>query len=155
VVYVEPIELREQNARVRDIAEADDGSIVLWLDNGSIAALEPVLEEEMRRAQSGSATHLRGQLLFARCTVCHSARDGTSHGIGPDLAGVVERRIGGAAGYSYSRALATRSGTWSASRLDEFLANPQRFAPGTSMQFEGIPDRADRAELIDYLKTLK
>lgn len=81
--------------------------------------------------------------------------DGTSHGIGPDLSGILGRRIAGATGYGYSNALATVSGKWSAKKLDEFMANPQLFSPGTSMAFPGIPDPADRAALIQYLTTSK
>jgi len=81
--------------------------------------------------------------------------DGTSHGIGPDLAGVVNRRVAGATGYRYSNALKKLAGAWTEDRLGEFLANPQAFAPGTSMQFEGIADPVERARLIAHLKTVR
>jgi cytochrome c2 len=152
VVYVEPIELRGRDARIRDIVEDRDGRIVLWMDNGSVVFLEPAPEGKSVKdeVQDGDSSR---QLLLARCGACHAVADGTSHGIGPDLAGVVNRRIAGATGYGYSNALRRLSGTWTEHRLDEFLANPQGFAPGTAMQFEGISDPEERARLIVYLKT--
>jgi cytochrome c len=47
------------------------------------------------------------------------------------------------------------SGTWTRERLDAFLANPRGVVPGTTMQFPGMADAAERARLIDYLETLK
>jgi cytochrome c len=37
--------------------------------------------------------------------------------------------------------------------MDRWLTNPQRFVPGTSMGFPGLPDPLDRADLVAYLKT--
>ncbi len=81
--------------------------------------------------------------------------NGTAHGIGPDLWGVVGRRIATGRDYRYSEALKAIPGTWSEERLDAFLADPQSFAPGTSMQSEGLSDPTSRAKLIEYLKRLK
>lgn len=41
---------------------------------------------------------------------------------------------------------------WNAQTLDAFLANPRPALPGTSMTYDGVPDRAERAALIAYLK---
>jgi cytochrome c len=46
-----------------------------------------------------------------------------------------------------------RSGiVWDARTLDRFLANPPKVLPGTCMTYAGVPDRAERAALIAYLK---
>jgi cytochrome c2 len=155
VVYAEPIELRSQNARIRDVMEDRDGRIVLWLDGGTIAILEPSAEQGSVADGIAGSDSMRGQLLFARCRGCHNVQDGTAHGAGPDLSGIVGRRIAGATGFEYSTALRHLSGTWSEDQLDAFLASPQRFVAGTSMAFEGIRDPTDRAKLIGYLKTLR
>jgi cytochrome c2 len=143
VVTVESIPIP---GRIRDLLEDQDGTIVLYLDGGELWFLRPLTERS-----AGVSEEVRGRLLFGSCSGCHSRVDGTSHGIGPDLANVVGRRIGGAPGYRYSSALVKHSGTWSADKLDEFLKDPQDFAPGTKMSSAGISDAADRAALIRFL----
>ena len=76
-------------------------------------------------------------------------KNGTAHGIGPDLWGVVGQRIATARDYRYSGALNSVPGTWSEERLDAFLADPQSFAPGTSMQLGGISDPTSRAKSLN------
>lgn len=143
VIYVEPIRI---GRRIRDILEADDGTIVLWTDDSSIITFRPADETQKPPEE-------RGQLLFASCTGCHAVNDGKTHAIGPDLAGVVGRRIASADGYVYSNALNNLSGRWTEETLDAFLANPQSFAPDNSMIFNGFSDSSDRAAIISYLET--
>lgn len=154
-MYAEPIELRDKNARIRDILEDTDGNIVLLLDGGSIAVLKPATTEKRVPDGIAGSDSMRGQLLFAQCRSCHDVKDGTSHGIGPDLAGIVGRPIGRASNYNYSSKFSSLTGSWSTANLDKFLENPQHFAEGTSMMFGGIPNSSDRAQLINFLKTLK
>jgi cytochrome c2 len=155
VVYAEPIEIRGTNARIRDVMEDKDGRIVLMLDGGGIAILEPAPDQGKVADGIAGSDSMRGQLLFARCRGCHEVKDGTAHGIGPDLSGISGRPIAGATGFEYSDALRRLSGPWSDERLDQFLASPQEFVPGTAMAFEGIRDSADRAKVVDFLKTLR
>ncbi len=151
VAYVEHIEVRRRNGRLRDIMEDRDGRIVLWLDLGAVAILEPFDGSAEGRAEGAD----RGQALFSACAACHKLGDGTSHGIGPDLAGIVGRSVGGARAFGYSDGMKKQSGVWTDARLDEFLANPQKAVPGTSMQAAGIASEGDRASLIAYLKKAK
>jgi aldose sugar dehydrogenase len=139
IAYVEPIAI---DLRIRDIVEAADGRIVLWADDDdAIVSLQPAL---------GSS----GEILFStNCSGCHKIGDGTSHRIGPDLWGVVGRKIASADGYGdYSAGLQKLGGRWDEQRLDSFLRSPQSFAPGTAMEFEGIADADTRAKIIDYIK---
>lgn len=152
-IYLESIAIP---GRIRDLLEDDEGRIVLYLDLGTLMFLRPIADEYgIAYGKKVVTEDMRGQLLFANCSGCHKLADGTSHGIGPDLSGIVGRRIAKTTGYTYSNALAGVQGTWSESKLDEFLANPQLFAPGTSMAIPGIPDPADRAALIQYLGKTK
>ena len=41
---------------------------------------------------------------------------------------------------------------WDAQQLDNWLARPKDFLPGTKMTFAGIPDHQDRIDLIAYIK---
>jgi cytochrome c2 len=150
VVVMEPIMLRSRNGRLRDILETADGRLVILLDLGALAFLEPV----DREAQTPRALAARGGMLFSACLQCHRHTDGTDHSIGPDLFGVVGRKIAGAAGFSYSKALTSREGSWTKETLDEFLRNPQAFAPGTAMQNAALDNPQDRAALIAYLERM-
>ncbi len=133
--------------RIRDLVESQDGTIVLWTDESTLITVQPADSVQLSESQ-------RGRMLFSLCSGCHAIGDGTTHGIGPDLAGVFGRPIGGAGGYRYSEALAGVSGTWTQESLDAFLANPQTFAPGTVMTAaQGVPDAASRSAIIEFLKT--
>jgi cytochrome c2 len=157
-VFTERINI---GARIRDMLEDDNGILVLQTEQSfkpptraGIVIVEPVVKNH----QTKEAIHSRkgrGELLFAQCIGCHKLEDGNVQAMGPNLKGVFQRRIAGARDYAYSEALKGISGKWTEEKLDAFLGNPQRFAPGTLMQSEEILDSAERADLIEYLKTLK
>jgi cytochrome c2 len=149
VVTLESIRLRTRRDRIRDLLEDKNGNIVLYFDDGPVAFLEPAGSASTPAA--GTTTD-RGQSLFGACIGCHAVADGATHRLGPDLAGIIGRPIGGSDGFRYSPALTTRSGRWTEESLDRFLANPQAFAPGNTMVFPGVADADDRAQLIKYLK---
>lgn len=138
VVLAEPIVIGE---RVRDIVEGHDGRLILWTDDSSIISLTP-------------AEGTDGAVLFATtCGGCHKAVDGLTHSYGPDLAGVVGRRVASATGFQgYSPAMTALGGKWTSDRLESFLASPQTVVPGTSMTFRGVPDASRRAAIINYLE---
>ena len=139
VVYEEPLEI---NRRIRDITEGSDGRIVLWCDDdNAIVSLRPVL---------GSSS----EVAFATaCSGCHKVGDGTVHRIGPDLWGVIGRKVAAADGYSdYSAALRGFGGRWTEGRLDSFIKSPAATVPGTAMDIAGVNDAQVRAQIIDYLR---
>lgn len=41
---------------------------------------------------------------------------------------------------------------WNEKTLDLFLADPLKTVPGTSMGYAGVKEKAERADLIAYLK---
>ena len=90
---------------------------------------------------------------FAACSVCHSS-DG-ANGVGPTLKGVYGRKSGSVGGFAYSRAMRTAGLTWDEKSLDSFLVDPQKAVPGNHMPFPGVADAKQRADVIDYLKTVK
>jgi cytochrome c len=96
-----------------------------------------------------------GANVFKRCAVCHATSASAPPKMGPTLAGVVGRRAGSVAKYSYSKAMSGSKFTWDASHLDQFLTKPQQTVKGTKMIFVGLPKPKDRQDLIAYLKTLK
>ena len=143
LVYSEPIKIGK---RIRDLVEMSNGTIILWTDESTIITINPADSFQLSDSE-------RGRLLFASCAGCHPVNDGKTHGIGPDLAGVLGRRIAGADGYSYSDGLSKLSGNWTEESLDAFIADPQLFASGNVMtSAQGVSDQAIRSTIIDYLK---
>ena len=135
VQYAEPIPI---NDRVRAMATASDGAVVIWADDGNIIVMRPVDE---------TAAHN----VLASCTACHSVIGTDPSFTGPNLFGVVNRRIASRADFGYSSAMKAVKGRWTPERLEQFLANPQAVVPGTAMQFSGVPNAEDRKLIIDFL----
>ena len=93
-----------------------------------------------------------GRRVFARCRSCHTVTEGGPNMTGPNLHGVFGRHAGAQAKYNYSNALKNAGFAWDAERLDHWLQNPRTFLPGNKMTFPGLPDSADRRDVIAYLK---
>ncbi len=93
-----------------------------------------------------------GQKTFIVCRACHQIGPNAKNGVGPELNGVVGRKAGTVAGYSYSEANKTSGITWDEATLATYLANPQAVVKGTKMIFAGIHDPAKVQDVIAYLK---
>jgi cytochrome c len=97
----------------------------------------------------------RGERAFQKCYACHSVRTKETGLSGPNLRGIVGRRIAAERGFDYSpalRALARRHPRWTPRLLDRYVADPEAVAPGTSMSFHGMPNARERADLILWLR---
>ncbi len=88
------------------------------------------------------------------CTACHTFTDGGKAGIGPNLYNVVGGPHAHMQGFDYSAALKSKTGPWTFDELNEWLHQPSAYAPGTRMSFAGIKKDQERADVIDYLRTL-
>lgn len=89
-----------------------------------------------------------------QCSLCHTLVNGQSS-MGPELNGVVGRKAASVAGFTYSRQLKAKSSVvWTAATLDQYLQDPQKFAPGSSMPIN-LPGAKDRADVIAFLATTK
>ena len=95
-----------------------------------------------------------GKIVFNKCSLCHYAEAGKIK-IGPPLFGVVGRPSGTVPGFSYSDAMKAYNHVWTPENLDVYLTAPMKVVPGTKMAFVGLPDAADRKNVIAYLETLK
>lgn len=91
---------------------------------------------------------------FEVCTSCHSYQQNEPALEGPPLWGVVGRATASVEGFEYSPALQALGGTWDRARLDRFLTNPKALVPGTKMKMGGLPEAAERAEVLDFLERL-
>jgi cytochrome c len=94
-----------------------------------------------------------GKADFVACSACHSVNG--SDGVGPHLNGVIGRKAGTVAGFSYSGAVKQSNIVWDANSLDAYIADPQKAIPGNHMPYSGLPDATARADIVAYLGTLK
>ena len=94
----------------------------------------------------------RGARVFQACASCHSLTP--NHNMtGPSLAGVFGRKAGSLASFHrYSKAIKASNVIWNSSSLEAWIADPQKFIPGTAMTFAGLAKNKDRLDLIAFLK---
>ena len=103
-------------------------------------------------AKQQSATNgnpASGEQVYARCMACHSL---TENRIGPMHCGVIGRRAGTVPGFDYSPVMRHAKIVWNEKTLNQFLADPMKYLPGTAMVFAGVPDAKERADVIAWLK---
>src|SRR5205807_4779414 len=68
-----------------------------------------------------SASAERGAQVAKQCQACHNFEEGQGPKIGPDLYGVVGRKIASAPGFNYSAALKSKNGNWDFNALNAWL----------------------------------
>ena len=115
-------------------------------------------------AFSGSAfaagdTAKGAELFKSTCGLCHQIGPGAKTLVGPELTGIVGRKVASTNYPMYSDIMKTLGNfgvVWTEENLDTWITNPKAVLPGTYMTvFPGVSDASDRADLIAYLKTFK
>jgi len=100
----------------------------------------------------GDAT--KGANVFKKCMACHAIGEGAKNKVGPELNGIVGRKMGAVEGFNYSDTLKehnAKGDVWTAEVLSQYLQNPKGFMPGVKMVFAGLPKDTDRADLLAFL----
>ena len=87
--------------------------------------------------------------------VCHKIGPGAVNFVGPDLNGVIGRKAGTEAGYSYSDG--AQGGRLDLGRraAQQMADQPKADVAGTKMIFPGLPKESDRANVIAYISQFK
>lgn len=145
---------REETAEVEG-EELHQAYVIEVPEEGGEQVAEATPEEQIAEFQAAfaAADAAAGEGEFRPCSACHSLEAGDNR-TGPYLAGVVGRPSDSAEGYDYSGALEEVVDAWTPEHLNFFLENPQGYTPGTKMNFNGIRNVQDRANLIAYLATI-
>lgn len=105
-------------------------------------------------AQSPTGDPAKGANVFKKCMACHAVGEGAKNKVGPELNGIVGRKMGAVEGFNYSDTLKehnAKGDVWSAEVLSAYLENPKGYMPGVKMVFAGLPKETDRADLLAYL----
>jgi cytochrome c len=93
---------------------------------------------------------IRGKATFGRrCTGCHALNRDDE---GPRLGGVYGRTSGTVPRFPYSDALKDAHIVWNDKSLEQWLAGPDIFVPGSGMPVH-VAKPEERRDLIAYLKT--
>jgi cytochrome c len=119
---------------------------------GAVADTGPSLPKvaEMMAKSTAEA----GAGVFKKCTSCHSPEKGGKNGTGPNLWGVIGRKVAATDGFNYSSALKAKGGEWTWDALLPYLVAPAAAVPGNKMAFAGVKDAGELADLLVYLRTL-
>jgi cytochrome c len=105
-------------------------------------------------AVTSSAAAQDGAALFEPCRACHALDPAAKPMAGPNLAGLLERKIAGDPQFDYSpvlRQARDEGRVWSGASLEAFIADPEALFPGTWMSRLPIPNAADRQALVRFI----
>lgn len=95
-----------------------------------------------------------GEKVFKKCSACHAVGAGAKNKVGPELNGIVGRKVASVEGFKYSPAM-TEFGAgdkvWDAETLNAYLADPKSYVPKNKMAFAGLKKEDERADVIAYL----
>jgi len=97
----------------------------------------------------------RGEQVFKKCRSCHKIGEGATNRVGPLLNGLFQRPAGSVKGFKYSDSM-LRAGAdglvWDHDTLNTYLENPKSLISKTRMNFIGLKDANDRADVMAYLR---
>jgi cytochrome c len=117
-------------------------------------AAEPVFNVAEVLGTLPKANADAGADVFKKCLACHTPNKGDRNLVGPNLWGIVGRKVASVSGFAYSDAMKSHGGEWSWEQLAKYLHKPADAVPGNKMVFQGVTDNTDLADLLAYLRKL-
>ena len=127
-----------------DIPETSDDSFTQTSANdGMVESISLLL---------AGASLEQGEKIFKKCGACHNYKKNSKSKIGPNLWNLINRQKASVSGFAYSKALSDYGGKWTFEELNGFIYKPKEYISGTKMNFAGLKDVKDRANLILWLK---
>ena len=115
---------------------------------------QTVLKDEIESISSllVNASLDKGEKIFKKCAACHNYKKNSQSKIGPNLWNLINRPKASLGDFDYSKALIDNGGNWTYEELNGFLYKPKEYISGTKMNFTGLRDVEDRADLILWLR---
>jgi cytochrome c2 len=147
ILYAERIWIGQ---RVRDIAQANDGTIILWTDDTQILFIK--VDADQLAMKRRTPDIVNSTIVAEFCLSCHHFGPTNPADFAPSLSNLFNRPIASDVAFSYSTALRNKQklGHWTPALLSEFLADPFKFASGTTM----LPLRISQADINDIVTLL-
>jgi cytochrome c2 len=148
VLYAEQIWVGQ---RIRDVAQMEDGRIVLWTDDAELLliSVDRLGLERSRRLDLARDDPLLG----SACMICHHFGPTHPTDPAPSLSNLFKRKIA-SDNFRYSVALRGKEGVWTEDNLRQFLSAPDVFATGTSMMNNNL-HRSEIDAIVESLKAHK
>ncbi|MGD0107843.1 MAG: PQQ-dependent sugar dehydrogenase [Rhodopila sp.] len=146
VLYSERIWIGE---RIRDLAQTNDGTIILWTDDTQLLFI--TVDRDQLAVKRRTPNIIGTGLINDDCLGCHHFGPTNPTDFAPTLSNLLNRPIASDA-FSYSPALRAKQklGAWTPALLSEFLSDTYKFASGTAMPAL----RIEPADLDDIVATL-
>lgn len=95
----------------------------------------------------------KGKKIFKKCKVCHSIKENGKAKIGPNLYGIIGKKIASNPDFKYSKAMLAADFIWTEEKLKTYLEKPRKMFKKTKMIFPGLKKQKHRDNLIAYIKS--
>ena len=143
IVFSEPIWIGH---RIRDIVQI--GARLYLLTDDALMLEVSVDSAQLARNVRSVDEAFSGAV--EKCMVCHHFGETNPTQMAPTLSNLNGRKVAGDSFARYSPALRGVQGNWSADRLAQFIADPDKFAPGTAMPKIAL-SAGEIKEVVDLL----
>ena len=95
-----------------------------------------------------------GAALFEPCRACHSLDPAAKVMPGPNLSGLIGRKVAADPSFDYSpvlRSVRDQGRVWTRELLEQFLADPEAMFPAMWMTAQGMRNAEDRKALAAFI----